>query len=136
MGAVADGIPDCLRDKKPVGQQGDPSVVPLSPDSRLGRLASPVLQGRDAMERYVGIDVSKRALDVHVLPEGEALHVPRDSKGLDELVSWLRARQPRIIAVEATGGFERVVAVELDAAGFEFGDGQQIVHEPLELSAK
>lgn len=61
--------------------------------------------------------MSKRALDVHVLPEGEALHVPRDSKGLDELVSWLRARQPRIIAVEATGGFERVVAVELDAAG-------------------
>jgi len=69
------------------------------------------------MERYVGIDVSKKALDVHVLPEGEALHVSRNAKGLDELIRWLRAREPRIIALEATGGFERVVAVELDAAG-------------------
>jgi len=69
------------------------------------------------MESYVGIDVSKKALDAHVLPAGEALHVSRGGKGLEELVSWLRARQPRIIAVEATGGFERVVAAELDAAG-------------------
>jgi transposase len=69
------------------------------------------------MERYVGIDVSKAALDVHVLPEGEALRVSRNAAGIDELVKWLRARQPRVIALEATGGFERVVAAELDAAG-------------------
>jgi len=100
-----------------VGEHGNPSVVPLNPDSRLGRLASPFLQGRDVMERYVGIDVSKAALDVHVLPEGEALRVTRNAAGIDELVKWLRARQPRVIALEATGGFERVVAAELDAAG-------------------
>jgi transposase len=69
------------------------------------------------MERYVGIDVSKAALDVHVLPEGEALRVSRNAAGIDELVKWLCARQPRVIALEATGGFERVVAAELDAAG-------------------
>jgi len=100
-----------------VGEHGNPSVVPLNPDSRLGRLASPFLQGRDVMERYVGIDVSKAALDVHVLPEGETLRVSRNAAGIDELVKWLRARQPRVIALEATGGFERVVAAELDAAG-------------------
>jgi hypothetical protein len=38
------------------------------------------------MERYVGIDVSKAVLDAHVLPEGEALRVSRNGKGLDELV--------------------------------------------------
>lgn len=69
------------------------------------------------MERYVGIDVSKAVLDAHVLPEGEVLRVSRNAKGLDELLNWLRARQPRVVAVEATGGFERVVAAELDAAG-------------------
>src|SRR5579871_4741141 len=74
-GAVADGIPTSLREAEPVGERGNPSVVPLNPDSRLGRLASPFLQGRDAMEKYVGVDVSKAALDVHVLPEGEALRV-------------------------------------------------------------
>jgi len=69
------------------------------------------------MEKYVGIDVSKAALDAHVLPEGEALHVSRNAMGIDALVRWVRAQQPRIIALEATGGFERVVAAELDAAG-------------------
>jgi len=36
------------------------------------------------MERYVGIDVSKAALDAYVLPEGEALRVSRNAAGIDE----------------------------------------------------
>ena len=31
---------------------------------------------------YVGIDVSKDRLDVHVLPEGETFVVARDGEGL------------------------------------------------------
>jgi transposase len=69
------------------------------------------------MEKYIGIDVSKAALDAHVLPEGAVLQVSRNATGIDALVSWARAQQPRVIALEATGGFERVVAAELDAAG-------------------
>ena len=69
------------------------------------------------MERYIGIDVSKAALDAHVLPEGAVLQVSRNATGIDALVKWLRAQQPRLVALEATGGFERVVAAELDAAG-------------------
>jgi transposase len=60
--------------------------------------------------RSIGIDVSKDRLDVYVLPEGTACAVARDGTGLAELVERLSALQPERIAVEATGGFETVVA--------------------------
>lgn len=65
----------------------------------------------------VGIDVSKNRLDVHVLPEGIALAVARDGKGLAELIERLRPLAPDLVAVEATGGFETVVAAALAGAG-------------------
>jgi transposase len=67
--------------------------------------------------QYVGIDVSKDRLDVHVRPGGEAFVVARDDKGLAELVERLRAVAPRLIAVEATGGYENVVAAAIGGAG-------------------
>jgi len=66
---------------------------------------------------YVGIDVSKDRLDVHVRPSGEAFAVTRDGKGLDALVERFRALSPTLIAVEATGGFETIVAAAVGGAG-------------------
>jgi transposase len=66
---------------------------------------------------YVGIDVSKARLDVHVVPVALAFGVTRDAKGIDELVKRLREIGASIIGVEATGGFETVVAASLAAAG-------------------
>jgi transposase len=65
---------------------------------------------------YVGVDVSKDRLDVYVLPEGEAFVVARDGKGLAELVERMGRLGPERIAVEATGGFETVVAAALAGA--------------------
>jgi len=65
---------------------------------------------------YVGVDVSKDRLDVHVLPEGAAFAVARDGKGLAELVERMGTLGPERIAVEATGGFETVVAAALAGA--------------------
>jgi transposase len=65
---------------------------------------------------YVGIDVSKDRLDVHVLPSGEAFAVARDGKGLNELIEQLGSVRPQLIAVEATGGFETIVAAALAGA--------------------
>ena len=65
----------------------------------------------------VGIDVSKDRLDVHVLPEGTAFAVARDGKGLAELVARLQSAGTSLVAVEATGGFETVVAAALAGAG-------------------
>jgi len=66
---------------------------------------------------YVGIDVSQARLDVHVLPGGEAVAVARDGKGPEELIERCRAFSPQLIAVEATGGFETIVAAALAGAG-------------------
>ena len=65
----------------------------------------------------VGIDVAKEGLDVHVLPEGLAFAVNRHSAGIDALIERLRPLAPAIVAVEATGGLESVVAAGLAAAG-------------------
>jgi transposase len=65
---------------------------------------------------YVGVDVSKDRLDVHVRPSGEAFAVARDGKGLEDLVGRLLACSPTLVAVEATGGFETIVAAALAGA--------------------
>jgi transposase len=65
----------------------------------------------------VGIDVSKDRLDVAVRPSGEVLVVERNAAGLERLAAWLKERVPRIVALEATGGFETVAAASLASAG-------------------
>jgi transposase len=64
----------------------------------------------------VGIDVSKDRLDVCVRPSGESFVVDRSGAGIDALARRLHEVRPRIIAIEATGGFETVVAAGLAAA--------------------
>lgn len=65
---------------------------------------------------FVGIDVSKRSLDVHIHPAGDAFSVERNVAGLDGLVARLQALCPALIVLEATGGFEQTVAATLNAA--------------------
>jgi transposase len=54
----------------------------------------------------VGIDVAKAHLDVAVRPQREHRRYTNDAEGIAELVIWLRALAPRVIVVEATGGYE------------------------------
>jgi transposase len=69
------------------------------------------------MENIIaGIDVSKDRLDVAVRPGGEAFVVERNAAGLDVLVARLRELSPYLVALEATGGFETVVAATLAGA--------------------
>ena len=117
-GAVAGGRPAEPGRVPPAGQPGSPSVISVNPTSRVGRKLSPIEQGRVAMEQvYVGIDVSRDRLDVHVHPSGEAFAVGRHSEGLDELIAKLRPLAPVLVAIEATGGFETVAAAALAGAG-------------------
>ena len=64
----------------------------------------------------VGIDVAKDRLDVVMRPSGESFVVARNGAGIGELTAKLAALSPRLIALEATGGFETVVAAGLAAA--------------------
>ena len=65
----------------------------------------------------IGIDVSKDRLDVAVRPDGEAFAVSRTGGGIDELIERLKSRSVKLVAIEATGGFETVVAAGLAGAG-------------------
>src|SRR5262249_39796613 len=115
--AVAGDRPKPLRDTKPVGERGWSPAVPSNPNSRLGRHRSPLAQGRDQMDAtVVGIDVAKDRLDVCVRPGGESFVVARNGAGIAELSERLLKLAPRLVAVEATGGFETVVAAGLAAA--------------------
>jgi transposase len=66
---------------------------------------------------FVGIDVAKDRLDVHVRPAGEAFTVARDGEGIEDLAKRLSAVAPTLVVLEATGGFETIVAAGLAAAG-------------------
>src|ERR1700758_2131811 len=130
-GAVAGGRPTALRDTKPVGEPGRSPAVPSNPNSRLGRRRSPFAQGRDQMDAIaVGIDVAKDRLDVCVRPSGESFVVDRSGAGIEALVERLKRLAPRIIAVEATGGFETVVA-----AGLASADLPVVVVNPAQVRA-
>jgi len=68
-------------------------------------------------EHFVGIDVSKDRLDVHLRPAGEAFAVARDGEGLASLVGRLRGLAVELVVIEATGGFEVTVAAAIAGAG-------------------
>ena len=65
----------------------------------------------------IGIDVSKDKLDIAIRPCGEVFATSRDAAGLDALIARLVPLSPMAVAVEATGGFETVVAASLASAG-------------------
>lgn len=67
-------------------------------------------------QRFVGIDVAKDRLDVQVRPSGESFAVGRDGAGLAQLVERLQTLAPALVVMEATGGYETVVASSLAAA--------------------
>lgn len=65
---------------------------------------------------WVGIDVSKGRLDVAAAPDGDRLSVASDE--LARLVNWIGKRRPRLIVLEATGGYEREAVAALAAKGW------------------
>ena len=65
---------------------------------------------------YVGIDVSKRRLDIHSRPSGECFAVDYDEEGVAALVGRLAVLAPTLVVLEATGGMEVRLAAALAAA--------------------
>jgi transposase len=53
---------------------------------------------------------------VHVRPTGERYTVSRDGKGLAEMVDHVARLSPALVAVEATGGYETIVAAAIAGA--------------------
>lgn len=66
----------------------------------------------------VGIDVSKKWLDVARLPSRETLRVSNDTEGWAKLLAWLHEGPVRRIGLEASGGYEQGVVGYLGGADF------------------
>ena len=69
-----------------------------------------------AAEIFVGIDVSKAWLDVAVHEQATFFRVRNNDQGIGELVEQLQAIGPMLVILEATGGFEKMAALELAQA--------------------
>lgn len=65
---------------------------------------------------FVGIDVSKDRLDVALLPQEAVVDFANDQAGLEQLVAHLQPLTPRLVVLEATGGYELAAATALAAA--------------------
>lgn len=61
----------------------------------------------------VGIDVSKKFLDIDCFPHRQPWRVPNSPEGHQQLVEKLRLLAPRKIVLEGTGGYEFDVFLEL-----------------------
>lgn len=68
-------------------------------------------------EVHVGIDVSKDRLDLAVLEGRRIEQYTNTAGGIKELVKEMMKREPAIIVVEVTGGYERAVVNALFEAG-------------------
>jgi len=66
---------------------------------------------------FVGIDVAKDRLDVHVLPRGDAFAQANDPQGIAALVEALKPLGCALVVLEATGGLEHPAAAALSACG-------------------
>jgi len=67
-------------------------------------------------QSFVGIDISKNSLDVHVLPEGTSYSFGNEPQKVKALIRKLKKLKPTLIVMEATGGYEISLAVELSGA--------------------
>jgi transposase len=68
---------------------------------------------------FVGIDVSKKSLDLGALPAQEHLQCAYNAEGIAQLLARLAKLRPALIVLEATGGLERRLAGELISAGHQ-----------------
>jgi transposase len=59
---------------------------------------------------YVGIDVAKATLDVAIGGDGEVVQVENSEAGIEELLQRLEVLAPELVVLEATGGYENLVA--------------------------
>ena len=66
---------------------------------------------------YVGIDVAKDSLDVHILPHARHIHCTTNAKDVQKLTDRLRGLKVNLIVLEATGGYGTTLAAELQQAG-------------------
>ena len=116
-------------DRRPLGEEtviqlGRPANLILEPEQLPGQVQARI--GKEgprrndmsaAQEVFVGIDVSKEWFDVAVRPGHESWRGSQDEAGVATLTDRLQQLRPRLVIMEASGGYERLIAAALGASG-------------------
>ena len=68
------------------------------------------------MENYIGIDVAKQNFDLCCLNQKEIRQFENNTKGIRKAIKVITKLQPKLVVMEATGGYEASLAAELHAA--------------------
>jgi transposase len=69
---------------------------------------------------FLGVDVSKDKLDLAVHPDNQIRTFTNDAAGIRQLLELVRQLQPRLVVLEATGGYERELLYQGLDAGLPF----------------
>ena len=77
-----------------------------------------------------GIDTGKRKLDVAIDGSSERLQIDNTSEGHKVLLEWLRCQKVKRIGIEASGGYELPVVIELRRNRFVV-----VVFQPAQVRA-
>jgi transposase len=72
-------------------------------------------------EIVCGVDVSKRRLDAHAAPSGAFESFSNDAAGIAALADFCRRQGVQLVAMEASGGYERTAFLLLWEAGIPCG---------------
>lgn len=65
---------------------------------------------------YIGVDVSKRLLDIAFHPNNKILQIPNITKDIKKFINKISKSNTVLVTMEATGGYERTLAYELHKA--------------------
>lgn len=66
---------------------------------------------------FVGIDVGKYHVEIALSDDGEVSRFKNDDAGIDDILGLLKGRNVGLVAMEATGGYERQMLASLLGAG-------------------
>src|SRR5262249_10584537 len=122
------GRPDLSGSNKTVAERGSPRTPTTSteperlPETKAriirkkGRVGvSPLGEKVTVDERHVGVEVSKPWLDFAVLETGEAFRCENSEAGIAGVLERLRALTPKLVVLEASGGYELEFAAVLSS---------------------
>lgn len=73
----------------------------------------------DLKDVYVGMDVGKSYLDIAVYGIEETWQVENKAEGLSKLLALLEEFGPKLVAVEASGGYEKLAVQEMILSGYK-----------------
>jgi len=68
---------------------------------------------------FVGVDISKKYLDVHLNPLQQSFRVENTEKGITQLIAKIKPHDVGQVVCESTGGYGHLMLKMLDAEGYE-----------------